>query len=168
MEKNSEEIIELRGHHLGIVYDMMAIMEFDNVKSFDEAAFIYLKRGYDALYPVATIHNTKGIMYRIFFEKCFIKIVAGPDCICNSGCLRELQEEVVRTEISFDLFKLSVKAMKIGFCDNSKAKMDLKTLDIFNLKVGGIYPAEIIKETAEMLVIKTGAKMWQNLIMKWE
>ena len=84
MNKSNGDI-RLRGHHLGLVYDLVALM-FGRTISFELALGQYFRSLLYMFYPIATIDKAKYIAVKLFLDKdSKIVIVNGLDEVCNSG-----------------------------------------------------------------------------------
>lgn len=148
------QTVNLRGHHLGAIYDIVAMVKITNTaKNYLEAidnstAGMKLIR----YYPEQTIETVGVLLKSIFEEKTKIQIVSGLDDICRAGCIQ-------------DKDKKNNNAATAEECKDGYVKDDLGILKLFNREIGKIYLAEEIIKKAEELARKTRAPRWGILLI---
>lgn len=158
-------LLELRGHHLGIVYNILA--EFKKKawtrKDIEKKLSSYIQT---VLYPRNVLQTAYGVphgyYWRLFFGKSKILIVEGPDPICESGCIqvRQRPSPNIASSVAKEIDKETNK-----ICLNKFAKEDLLMLKIFSYSVGQVIPGdEIVKQAYDLVRKFNKFDTWQELI----
>lgn len=149
------EAIKIRGHHLGVFYDVFArnngvMDDKDTLRASisDELLFIRKHSHYGEL-----LLKKLGLLLNDFFinRSVSIEIVRGLDDVCNSDC-QELADE-------------GNEELKELCCLNPWAPGDKEMLEIFGLEVGKTYSWEKIGQSLRHVWHKYDhLSMWHDII----
>lgn len=163
------EIITLRAHHLGEIYDIFAGLLSLGVKSNKNTISILIDRRINDLscYPKETLAKLQDILLNFFFSDSVIVVFEkGPDVICNSGCL-SFNKELIASVDSKQL-KIAKIATIVGLCENHDPKEDALMTDIFDLELGKQYKKGELESKMTQVFKKHRKIYWKRLISERE
>lgn len=159
-----DAIIELRGHHLGPIYDIVINAGADEAIMDEIRKFIDRAGGEG--YPAGTVKQTEATLNKLFFnEKSRVRPMYGPDLICRSGCIQNIESQLfdervpekARDRLAFSY----ARCCKMPF-----ARIDMITLDLFGLKPETLYAREVILKGVNVLHARFGYEKWNDLIWR--
>jgi len=154
------KIIELRGHHLGPIYEVVALIKVHQCSAEDAISeFCRLCMNY----PAETRSMARRTLGYVFLSQNAIRVVRGLDIICNAGCLKQREESVYSEGMARDSKRGLIRTLG-ELCKNTLAKEDIAMLKIFGLEIGGVYPSVEIIDIAEKLYVKIGDISWWLLM----
>ncbi len=160
-----DAITELRGHHLGPIYDIVINAGADEAKITDEIRKFIDRAGAEG-YPAGTVEQTESMLNQLFFnEKSRVRVIYGQDSICHSGCIQNIESQLfdervpekVRDRLAFSY----ARCCKMPF-----ARIDMITLDLFGLKPETLYTREVILKAVNVLHARFGYEKWNDLIWR--
>lgn len=159
------EIIELRAHHLGEMYDIFAGLLSLGVKSNEKIITNLISRRIDDLsscYPKETLIKLRDILSKFFFSDTItIVFKKGPDIICESGCLSFNKESIANAESEH--VKIAKITTIIKLCESNNPKEDVVMEEIFDLELGREY-RKVELESKMIKVFKRHKKIyWKRL-----
>lgn len=163
------DIITLRTHHLGEIYDIFAGLLSLGVKSNKNTISVLIDRRIDDLscYPKETLAKLKDILSKFFFSETIIFVFQkGPDIICNFGCLA-FNKELIANEESKHVKIVKIETI-IKLCENNNPKEDVLMEKVFGLELGREY-GKVELESAMTKVFQRHKKIyWKRLINESE
>ena len=163
------EIITLRAHHLGEIYDIFAGLLSLGVKTNKNTISILIDRRIDDLnyYPKETLAKLKDILSKFFFSENIIFVFKkGPDIICDSGCLSFNKKLIANAENEH--VKITKIATIVGLCENENPKEDVLIAEIFDLELGKQYIKEELESKMTQVFKKNKKIYWKRLISESE
>ena len=137
------DVIRLRAHHLGVIYNIVAGGE-------DAMGTLHCNLVSEG-YPSSTVATSMALLEQVFSGTCDIEIVEGPDVICNSGCLKMMKNDPGRS-----LF--------VSHCISKDADADMAMMDIFDVVPGERYGSNVLIAKARALWQKHQVTRWQELL----
>ena len=145
------DVIRLRAHHLGVIYNIVAGGE-------DAMVTLHCNLVSEG-YPSSSIATVMALLEQVFSGTCDVEIVEGPDVVCTSGCLKMVEME--ESENSFYLSSL------VYHCLNKRAGTDTIMMRIFDVVSGKRYSSNVVIAKARALWQKHQFTVWQDLIDKF-
>ncbi len=158
------ETIELRAHHLGVVYNIVALAGGD-VRSKSlvrEAITEFSNQTYKEGYKVSVVEKTHQLLIEIFYTESSIKIIPSLDWICIAGCIQD--REVTINECVSRVVRDRASNTVSVLCKNTKATEDQVIADMFEVVIGETYDGREIIKRACILWKKYRTKDWQGLM----
>ena len=160
------EIITLRTHHLGEIYEIFAVLlSKDNSNKGIITNLIKMKvddyLGSES-YPEETSKKLHDVLNAFFFGDIFVVFEEGPDVICNAGCLLFNKQMIVESDN--DHVKIAKTMTIMALCENKTPKEDVRMEEIFGLEKGRKYKKIELEEKIKKVFQKHKKIYWKRLI----
>lgn len=164
------EIMYLRAHHLGEIYDIFAGLLSSGIKSNKKIITNLISRRIDDLsscYPKETLIKLQDILSEFFFNETIAVIFKkGPDIICDSGCLSFNKESIANAESEH--VKIAKITTIIKLCESDNPKEDVLIEEIFDLELGRQYGKVELESKMTKVFQKHKKIYWKRLISESE
>jgi hypothetical protein len=156
--------IELRSHHLGPIYDVVAstIVSGDPNDGFKDGITDFTNRIHAESYPTELIVETDAVLSNVFFRSCLVRIVGGLDQICKAGCI-QYREEAASKYSHIEVGENAKQTMS-RLCKNILAEEDQGMASIFGVRVGREYTSHHLISKARALYFKHRCLVWRELL----
>lgn len=135
-------MIELRPHHVGNLFHIYT--KPYSSKGFERNLEKWGENLYFQRYPIDTIEQVITLFSSVFNGGEEIKIIAGPDAICQSRCLERFERELKEYKTMKLTREIKRKVSDIqtrlqDCCYNNDFELDLFWQETLNLKMGQYY-----------------------------
>ncbi len=159
------ETIELRGHHLGAIYDVVVMTNgnVENESHIQESITRFSNKVYEQGYPVFVVEKTNQWLTEAFLMGCQIKIVLGLDMICAAGCIQDRESRIFNRSLSGEIIE-GITHFTSSFCRNIKATDDWVIGDLFGVVMEETYDSGKIIEKACILMKEYRVEDWQAMM----
>lgn len=136
-------MIELRPHHVGNLFHIYT-KPYLPKGNFEQNLDKWGEKLYLWRYPIDTINQVITLFCNIFNGAEEIKIIAGPDAICQSRCLEKFERELkeYKTMKLTPEIKRKVSGIQTRLqdcCYNTNFELDMFWQETLNLKLGQCY-----------------------------
>lgn len=158
-------VIELRGHHLGAIYNVVALAggEIESKKVVRKAITEFACKLARSEYPPTTVNETSQLLEEIFLSQCCVEIVSGLDRICTSGCIQRLEGKLL--DNSLDCLKRdNLRKSLAFFCQNNEPHDDKIMIIVFQVVIGKKYSCRELTRKAYELWRKGKFQDWNDLV----
>lgn len=136
-------MIELRPHHVGNLFHIYT-KPYLPKGNFEQNLDKWGENLYFQRYPIDTINQVITLFSNIFNGTEEIKIIAGPDAICQSRCLKGIERELKEyksMKLTLEIKRnISIRETRLQICCyNNDFELDLFWQETLNLKLGQCY-----------------------------